>query len=587
MTGPLTTDLLFQVMKGLGIRYMFGTPGTTELPTVAIPKQYEIEYVQALHENVAMGMAMGYARQSGLPGVVSLHVTPGVAHAMGNLYNAWRARLPVVVVAGDHHSQLRVQEPILVSDMVQMARQYTKWSYEVKNTYELPLVLQRAFKEAMTEPQGPVFISLPVDLTLEKTDQHAFPVTKVGTRTCGDMAAIEEAARRLVQARHPLIVAGDGVGLSEAWHELAELAERLHAPVFMESFSSLMNFPNDHPHWLGEIPNGSAAAYRNALTYGKPNVMDPAKETEKVDLIFFVGFSMQAPLTVFPTNAPALLPEGIAKLYLHNDPWEIGKNAYGDVAILGDIKTSLQPLNAAVAKLQGAVKAPADLLRADRIQSRLTAARKGWESFEAHAAQVQEITPVDVAQVLGKFLRGTDFVVVDEAMSNNAPLLNHEYITYPKPKSYYSGRGVSLGYSMGSALGIQMADRGLRVVNVVGDGSAAFYPHAFWSAVKENLPVLFVVLNNREYRTLKLGFAAMRSKDVWHPDRIDSLNLEHPDLDYVKIAGAYGVEGERAETPEAFERALKNAFSQSRPYLIEVPAKHTPDQPYPQGRTLA
>lgn len=585
MTAPLSCDLLFKVMRDLGIKYMFGTPGTTELPTVAIPKEYEIEYVQALHENVAMGMAMGYARQSGLPGVVSLHVTPGVAHAMGNLYNAWRARIPVVVVAGNHHSQLIVQEPILVSDLVAMAKQYTKWAYEVKNVYELPLVLQRAFKEAMTGPRGPVFLSLPVDMTMEKTGQTVSPVTKVAPRICGDMSAIEEAARRLVQAKHPLIVAGDGVGLSEGWEELKALAHRLHAPVYMESFSSLMNYPNSDIFCQGELPT-EIHRFVNVLTYGVPDLPVHVKEPEKVDLLFFVGFSMQAPLTVFPTDGPPLLPEGIAKIYLHNDTWEIGKNAYGDVAILGDIQTSLRPLNEAVERLRGAANDQASPARAERVRGLTAHHRKGWERFEEQAGKAKLPTPIEVAQALGKVLNGTEFVLVDEAMSNNAPLLNPSYIVYPKPKSYYSGRGVSLGYSMGSALGIQLADRKTRVVNVVGDGSAAFYPHAFWSAVKENLPVLFMVLNNREYRTLKIGFEAMRGDD-WHPDKIDSLNLEHPDLDYVKIAGAYGVEGVRVDTPRELERALKQAFSASRPYLIEVMVEHHAEEPWPQGRTMA
>lgn len=580
----LSSELLFRMMKDLGIRYMFGTPGTTELPTVAIPAKYEIEYVHALHENVAMGMAMGYARQSGLPGVVSVHVAPGLAHAMGNLYNAWRARLPVIALAGNQHSQLIAQEPILVANMVEMARPFTKWSYELKNVYELPMVLQRAFKEAMTEPAGPVFLSLPVDLTLEQTALNVTPVTRVGSRICGDLEQINRAAHLLAAAKHPLIVAGDAVGLSEAWDELKELAELLHAPVYSEAHSSLMNYPNTDRHWQGELPT-FADTMRQALSVA-PVITDAdgdpaAAQPEPVDAIFFVGFSSQAPLTSIPTDSPALIPEEITTLYLHNDPWEIGKNAYGEVAILGDVKTSLQPLNELVRALKAGANDAGDVRRMQLLALRNEQHEQGWAQVTAAAQETERITATDVAQELGLRLDGTPFVLVDEAMSNNPPLLR--YIRYPNPRSYYSGRGISLGYSMASALGIQMADPSLQVVNVIGDGSASFYPHAFWTAAKEKLPVLFVVLNNQEYKTLKIGYGQMRDAH-WHPAEIPSLDIQAPDLDFVQMAKAYGVEGERVETREQFANALDRVLSQRRPYVLDIRLAHDGPSAWPQGR---
>jgi Thiamine pyrophosphate-requiring enzymes [acetolactate synthase, pyruvate dehydrogenase (cytochrome), glyoxylate carboligase, phosphonopyruvate decarboxylase] len=113
MTATLGRDLLFQLLQYYEVPYVFGNPGTSELPFIdGIPQYDNIEYVTALHEANAVGMAMGYARQSGKPGVVILHVAPGLANGMGNLYNAYRAGIPLVVIAGQHHSKLLIEEPI-------------------------------------------------------------------------------------------------------------------------------------------------------------------------------------------------------------------------------------------------------------------------------------------------------------------------------------------------------------------------------------------------------------------------------------------------------------------------------------------
>ncbi|HEX9270190.1 MAG TPA: thiamine pyrophosphate-binding protein, partial [Candidatus Limnocylindria bacterium] len=153
----LTRDLFFRFLETLDIRYFFGNPGTTELPLVdGVNDHPSLRYVLALHEDVAVAMAMGYARTSHRPGVVNLHVAPGLGHGLGNLYNAWRARMPLVVTAGQHHTALLVHEPILTADLAAMARPFTKWAYEVRRADELAIALQRAFKEVLTPPVAPV-----------------------------------------------------------------------------------------------------------------------------------------------------------------------------------------------------------------------------------------------------------------------------------------------------------------------------------------------------------------------------------------------------------------------------------------------
>src|ERR671932_1393486 len=207
-------DVLFEALQAQGVRYVFGNPGTTELPILdGFTAHPRVTYVEALHEDIAVAMAMGYARLAGTLGVVNLHVAPGLAHGLGNLYNAWRARIPLLVTAGQQHTRLLIQEPILTADLVGMARPFTKWAYEVRSADELPSVLQRAFKEALAPPSGPVFLSLPADVMLAEVGADVPPprlTAQPAPATRGDDAEIARAAARLVGAERPLIVAGDG-----------------------------------------------------------------------------------------------------------------------------------------------------------------------------------------------------------------------------------------------------------------------------------------------------------------------------------------------------------------------------------------
>src|SRR5919201_1184889 len=171
MPGPrperLCRDVFFEFLEAQGIPYIFGNPGTTELPLIDGCNDHpSVRYVLSLHEDVAVAQAMGYARASVRIGVVNLHVAPGLAHGLGNLYNAFRARVPLLVTAGQHHTGLLLHEPILTADLAGMARHVTKWAYDVTLPDELPVALQRAFKELTTPPYGPVFLSFPMDLVL-------------------------------------------------------------------------------------------------------------------------------------------------------------------------------------------------------------------------------------------------------------------------------------------------------------------------------------------------------------------------------------------------------------------------------------
>ncbi|QQK80280.1 hypothetical protein HUG20_10505 [Salicibibacter cibi] len=169
----LGRDLVLEAFREYGVEYLFGNPGTTELPLMDGLVNYpDIEFIVSLQEDICVGMAAGYAQATGKPGVLNLHAAPGLAHGLGNVYDAFRASVPLIVTAGQQDTRLAAQEPALWGEMVPMIENYTKWSWEVKSIEELPIVVQRAFKVAMTEPRGRCFyLSLPISCGRNRTQR--------------------------------------------------------------------------------------------------------------------------------------------------------------------------------------------------------------------------------------------------------------------------------------------------------------------------------------------------------------------------------------------------------------------------------
>src|SRR5205809_5529582 len=203
MTQMTGAQAFYEMLVRQGVEYIFGNPGTSELPLMDVfAERNEIEYILALHEDSALGIAAGYAEATGKPAVVNLHTNPGLAHALGNLYNVYRAGTPLIVTAGQQDTRSMIDEPLLYADMLQLALQHTKWCWEVHHASEIPAAMARAFKVAQTPPTGPVFLSLPVNVMEERAEIELPPVTRIGARVRGDLAMIKEAAAVLASAKN-------------------------------------------------------------------------------------------------------------------------------------------------------------------------------------------------------------------------------------------------------------------------------------------------------------------------------------------------------------------------------------------------
>lgn len=535
-----------------GFRYIFGNPGTTEQPFMDILQDYpQLEYILCLHEGVAVSMADAFARATRKPAFVELHIAPGLGNGMGMIFNAMSSHSPLVVYAGQSASAALFQEPLLSGDLVNMARPVTKWAFELGHAADIPQALRRGLKVAEEPPQGPVFLSIPIDVMDEEADVVVQPTAFTRWRVHPDPAAIVEVAEMLARSERPLVLIGDGVALSDAQEEVATIAELLGSPIY-NGYASEVNVASDHPLLVGSLPR---------TTYDAADVA--AKLLARHDVVLAVG----TPLFRLAFPRPGgIVPLGTKIVQIDLDGWEIGKNLPGALGIKGDCKAALLQL---IDRLRSrAPSGAAERVRAitadtrKRREEQLAADRKGWDDVPISPARLMS----ELADALPP-----DAAIFEEAISNSVVM--SRYIT-PRPGLYFRARGGGIGPGVPGTLGLKLAMQDRPVVGVVSDGSAMYTITALWTAAHHRIPVTWVVCNNASYQILKQNVA-----DYLGPARAGrrfvAMDLTDPPLRFDLLAESMGVHGRRVERPEEIRPALEEAFALGAPALVDVAIKET------------
>jgi thiamine pyrophosphate-dependent acetolactate synthase large subunit-like protein len=540
---------LMEQLAAEGVEYVFGNPGTTEQPFLDILQDYpQIQYILALQEATALGMADAYAWACGRPAFVQLHAAPGLGNALGMLYNAHCMGTPLVVYAGHHEARGVIQEILLAGDLVSMARPVTKWSVEVQNAADIPTVLRRAFKVAAEPPRGPVFISIPLNVMDQTAEMTIAPATYPRWRVRPDAQAVAEAADLLAAAQSPVIVVGDGVALSGAMEEAVQLAELVGAQVY-SSFSAELAFPTDHPLYQGLVNILREAGLRMQLA--------------AADVLLVIG--TPAFRVVYPMPEP-LFTAQTKVVQIDASPWELAKNWPATLAIVADSQMALRDLLQVLpSKLSTAARQAA----AARLQAARQQKEQAQESFEAAARSTWDTVPIAVPRLMKGLADclepGT--IVYDEAITA-AVHLSH-YVKFNQPGTYFQAAGGGLGSGLPGALGVKLARPDSPVLAVVGDGAALYTVQALWTAAHHRIPVTYVICNNQSYRILKINMLqylgeAMAGREFVGMDLVD------PVLDFAQIAQAFGIRGQRVEKPAELGPALRSALRSGEPSLVDV-----------------
>jgi len=529
-----------------GVTHLFGNPGTTELPLMeVVPDFPELNYVLGLQEAVVVGMADGYARASGRLTACSLHVAPGLGNAMGALYNAKFSGSPLIVTCGQQEQGHGLLEPLLYDPLVPIAQPMVKWAIEVTRVEDLPRIVRRAAKVALTPPTGPVFISLPGDvLDAEAEMDFGFP-TRVDARVRPSDAALDELAARLLAARNPVILAGQELSNHDAFAEAAELAELLGAAVYQQPIPYCAQFPSAHPAYLG------------ALTRNQQQVR---ALLQPYDLMLCLGADLLR-MSVYSPSAP--LPDGMPVLHVSERAWELGKNYPTELALCANVKETLRALVPLVRARRSADAAVAAARRLSALEARNWSAQRAAARIEVmRAAATAPIDPRYLMLAISETLP-PDAIVVEEALTSSAALPG--FLQLRDRRGYYGLASGGLGFGLPGAVGISLAQPGRPVVAVIGDGSAMYGVQALWTAAHLKLPITYVIANNRSYRILKERLVSMRATD-----RFIGMDLRDPEIDFTGLARSFGMPAACVTEPQGIAPALRAALQTGGPHLIEV-----------------
>jgi benzoylformate decarboxylase len=546
MTGA---EAMFEFMVREGVQYVFGNPGTTELPLMDLfAARDEVKYILALHEDSALGIAAGYAEATGKPAVVNLHTNPGLAHALGNLYNVYRAGTPLIVTAGQQDTRSMIDEPLLYADMLALARQHTKWCWEVHHAAEIPSAMARAFKIAQTPPTGPVFLSLPVNVMEERAEIELPPVTRIGSRVRGDLSKIKEAAAVLAGARNPAIIAGDGCARSGALAEVARLAETIAARVHAEPLNSLLVFPTGHPLYAGPL---------------YPNAKQTSALLEGVDVILAIGVNNIAPLVYTGTQ---MIPEGVRMIQIDAGEHELGKTYPAEVAILADPRSAVEELLEALVPFASGPASEMIARRRAMITAHIAEARAKFTENASIASADGPMSPAYVAREMRE-AAAADAVLVDESVTSTAFV--RTLFTLSEPGTFFYAKGGSLGLGLPEAVGVKLAMPDRQVICAVGDGTAMYTIQGLWTAARYGLAVTFVVFNNASYMILKGGLLALKGVSA-ERGVFTGMDITEPEIDFVKLAESMGLSARRVSKAGELRPALDWALNSNGPTLLDV-----------------
>lgn len=546
MTTERGNSKLIQQFQADGLTYMFGNPGTVEQGFLdAADKTQGFQYILALQETVAAGIADGYARATGEAALLQLHTGVGLGNAVGMLYQSLRGHTPLVVVAGDAGVRYDATDAQMAADLVAMARPVTKYATRVTEASSVLRVIRRAVKMALTPPRGPVFVALPMDVLDAVNTEPVVPASIPLTRTAPAAREVAQAAELLEGAERPLILIGDGVSLSGAQAELTAVAERLGARVWSVD-SSEVNFPASHPlsqgqtgHMFGEH---SAGLVRDA------------------DAVLIVG------TYAFPEVFPALdnpFRPGAPVVHIDLNSYEIAKNFPVDLGLVADPRLTLAALDAELGHRQNAEQRQAAQQRLARARTERDLAARQFQDRDHQAT-----TRSAFLQALAERTRN-DLIVFDEALTSSPEVV--AYLPPDTPGDYHLTRGGSLGVGIPGAVGAKLARPDRTVVGFTGDGGAMYTYQALWTAARYDIAAKFVVCNNGKYRLLDDNIEQYwRERDIAPHAFPASFDLSHPAIDFAGLAQSLGVEATRVDKPQAAADAVERMLTHPGPFLVDL-----------------
>jgi benzoylformate decarboxylase len=534
------------LLKDEGVTHLFGNPGTTELPIMHALKDHpDLTYVLGLQEALVVAMADGFSRASGRLVACNVHVAPGLGNAMGSLFNAKFTGTPMILTAGQQEQGHGLTEPLLYDPLVPIAEPLVKWAVEVTRLEDVPRIVRRAAKVAMTPPTGPVFISLPGDILNAEAGIELGARTRVETRVRPADAVLERLARRLLAAERPVIIAGDEIVKSDALEAAAAFAEALGCPAYQQSAPWGAHFLSEH------------VTYQGSLSRDQRQVRDLLA---RFDLMVVLGAD---PLRMSVWSEIDPLPPNLPVVHIGLLDWEMGKNFPVELAVRADLNETLLALTPLITEVGGE-------RLARRAQTRLSElARENWsakrERLSRRLQSGAKATPIDYDWLTLQLAEAlpANAVVVNEGLTSARHLT--DLVPYRDRYGFHALASGGIGWGLPAAVGVALAQAPRPVACYSGDGSAMYSIQALWTAAHHKLPITFLIANNGGYRIIKQRLLSFHGNDHYI-----GMDFADPAIDFAALAKSLGMPAERITDPQAVPGALRRAFSTPGPKLLDV-----------------
>jgi acetolactate synthase-1/2/3 large subunit len=566
------SDFMIDVIRTLDIDYVAANPGSSfrslHESLVNYGGNRKPELLTCLHEEAAVAMAHGYAKAAGKPMGVFVHGTVGLQHSAMAVYNAWVDRVPILMIGGNgidaNKRRPGTEWNHSVQDAAALVRDFVKWDDAPGSLQHFAESTVRAYKIATTPPMEPVLVMADMELQEEPIHDADLKIPKLARSIPpqGDDAALAEAARWLVQANAPVIVA-DRMARDQAGVDLlVQLAEQLGAPVV--DMGSRLNFPNQHPLAHSERRR---ALVREADVVLLLEVADPWGQ--------FNSFSDPHKIQRFVAKTGVkVINLSMQDVYIRSNYQDFQRYLPADLSINGDAQSSLPALIGHVARLTTAE-------RARTVQERTRAlgaqARASFDSLRESAARGWEASPVTTARLAME----TWDVVKNEpwslVVSDRIPWARSLWPATRYHQMLGGSGGQGVGYAAPGAIGAALAnrDRGLLSVTFQPDGDLMYSPGVLWTAAHHKIPLLMVMHNNRGYYQEVMHLQRMAAVHGRRPDRaLIGNEIDNPAIDYAKLAQAHGVWAEGPiSDPKLLNGALQRALAvvkSGRPALLDV-----------------
>jgi acetolactate synthase I/II/III large subunit len=544
MTGG---EALAQTLKAAGVEYIFGISVGSQAPLTLAAMRLGIKIATVRDEKCAALMATAYGKVSGKPGVC-LASSPGAAHLALGMYEAFNSANAILSITADSTVAGQWRPGSTYMDQQALFQPITKWTARAESLATLPDIVRRALRVATTGSPGPVAVIVSTPLFAAEGEFNLPAAAEIAQapafRVVPGAESVAQAAQLLRQAKQPAIIAGGGVMLSQAAQELIELAELMAIPVATTHVAH-GTFPSAHPLSLGVVGNpvaGSRGRIANQVV-------------GEADVLLVVGTRLDGRTT----RGYTLIPPATRLIQIDMDPQEIGSHYPVEVGIVADAKLALEALRAALEQHLTRPPSVAETPKAKEIAAMVEEWRNDFAP-QVHSNAV----PIKTPRLFGEiqhFINAETIVVVDAGGSSYwAPA----YLELsPENQALYPRGAAAIGSALPMALGAQLAAPDKRVICISGDGGFGYNIMELETAVRLNLPVVNIVVNNHSLGMERRGY-------IDYAGEVPPAPVSFSPQDFSKIAQAFNCFGARAEKPGDIREAIAAALASGRPAIVDV-----------------